>query len=427
MAELGICLYSATRLISRTWRLPMGIWNLRARRLAVAVALCSPLMAAAQYPTAIAMIVPFPPGGVADTVGRPVAEALARELGQTVVVENRAGAGGATGMGAAARAPADGYTLLMSLSSISILPEADKILGRKPQFTLDQFKPIARFTADPTVLVVRADAPWQSFAEFVADAKRKPGAYNYGSSGNYGTMHVPMEMLKASAGFRMVHIPFTGAGPAVVALLGGQVDAIASGPATVAQHVRSGRLRALAHWGERPLLALPDVPSLTSLGHRVKYAQWSGLFVPAGVPDDIVQRLRAAARRAAADPQVQQVIRSAGSANRVPRCAEFQSYWDADAALMVDAVRRIERWSSWRRSRAVAMSGVSAPHRFGRGGPTQPCRPEAERSPPPHHRSGAPGVRAAPSVRPGRRNLSAKPNGAGLRSRRLYRGNGRPR
>ena len=146
----------------------------------------------------ITMIVPFPPGGVADTVGRPGAEALARELGQTVVVENRAGAGGATGMGAAARAAADGYTILMSLSSISILPEADKILGRKPQFTLDQFKPIARFTADPTVLVVRAEAPWKTLAEFVADARAKPGTYNYGSSGNYGTMHVPMEMLNPS-------------------------------------------------------------------------------------------------------------------------------------------------------------------------------------------------------------------------------------
>ena len=120
-------------------------------------------------------------------------------------------------MGAAARAPADGYTLLMSLSSISILPEADKILGRKPQFTLDQFKPIARFTADPTVLVVRADAPWKTLAEFVADLKTQPGKYNYGSSGNYGTMHVPMEMLKSAAGFRMTHIPYTGAGPALVA------------------------------------------------------------------------------------------------------------------------------------------------------------------------------------------------------------------
>ena len=155
-------------------------------------------------------------------------------------------------MGQVARAAPDGYTVLMALSSISVLPEADKLFGRKPAFTLNQFKPIARFTADPTVFVVRADAPWKTLAEFLADAKRKPGAFNYGSSGNYGTMHVPMEMLKADAGFRMVHIPFTGAGPAVVALLGGQVDAIASGPASVAQHVRSGRLRALAHWGEQP-------------------------------------------------------------------------------------------------------------------------------------------------------------------------------
>jgi tripartite-type tricarboxylate transporter receptor subunit TctC len=162
----------------------------------------------------ISMIVPFPPGGVADTVARPVAEALSRELGQQVIVENRAGAGGATGIGAASRAAADGYTILMSLSSISILPEADKVLERKGQFTLDQFKPIARFTADPTVLVVRADAPWNTLAEFVAGLKSQPGRFNYGSSGNYGTMHVPMEMLKASAGISITHIPYTGAGPA---------------------------------------------------------------------------------------------------------------------------------------------------------------------------------------------------------------------
>jgi tripartite-type tricarboxylate transporter receptor subunit TctC len=314
----------------------MGNWNLRARRLAAAAVSCLPLMASAQYPErAITMIVPFPPGGVADTVARPVAEALSRELKQTVVVENKAGAGGALGMGLAARATPDGYTVLLALSSISILPEADKLFARRPAFTLNQFRPIARFTADPTVLIVRADAPWSSLAEFVADARRKPGAYNYGSSGNYGTMHVPMEMLKSAADFRMVHIPYTGAGPAVIALLGGQVDAVASGPASVAQHVRAGRLRALAHWGDKPLLALPEVPSLTSLGMPVKFAQWSGLFVPSGVPEDIVQRLRAAARRVAADPQVQQVIRSAGSPIEYLDAPEFQTYWDADAALIV--------------------------------------------------------------------------------------------
>ncbi len=289
----------------------------------------------------ITMIVPFPPGGVADTVARPVAEALGRELKQTVIVDNRVGAGGALGMGAAARAPADGYTLLMSLSSISILPEADQILGRKPSFTLKQFTPIARFTADPTVLVVRADAPWKTLAEFVADAKKKPGTFNYGSSGNYGTMHVPMEMLKAAAGFRMVHIPYTGAGPAVLALLAGQVDAVASGPASVAQQIKAGKLRALAHWGEKPLLALPEVPSLKQSGYATTFAQWSALMVPAGTPDDIVAKLRAAAKKAATDANVVAVINKAGSPIEYLDAPEFQTYWDADAKLMVDAVRKI--------------------------------------------------------------------------------------
>ena len=301
-------------------------------------------VAAAQsiYPDKpITMIVPFPPGGVADTVARPVAEAMARELKQPIVVENRAGAGGALGIGVASRAPADGYTVLMSLSSISILPEADKLLGRKPAYQLSQFRPIARFTADPTVLVVRADAPWKTLAEFLADAKRNPGKYNYGSSGNYGTMHVPMEMLKAEAGFRMTHIPYTGAGPAVVALLAGQVDAIASGPSTVAQQIQAGKLRALAHWGEQPLAALPDVPSLKQLGHPVRFAQWSALFVPAGTPEDVIRKLRAVAAKVAADPNVRQVIARAGSPIEYLDAPEFQAYWDADAAEMTKAVRAV--------------------------------------------------------------------------------------
>ena len=313
------------------------------RTLAATLALAAPLaFAQGSWPDKpVTMIVPFPPGGVADTVARPVAEALARELGQQVLVENRAGAGGATGIGAASRAAADGYTILMSLSSISILPEADKILGRRAQFTIDQFKPIARFTADPTVLVVRADAPWKTFADFVADLKTKPGRYNYGSSGNYGTMHVPMEMLKASAGISMVHIPYTGAGPAVLALLGGQVDALSTGPASVLGHIKAGKVRALAHWGDKPLVSLPDVPSLTGLGHPVRFAQWSALFAPAATPEPIVQKLRAAARKAAADPQVAQVINRAGSPIEYLDAPEFQAYWDADLKVMVEAVKRI--------------------------------------------------------------------------------------
>jgi tripartite-type tricarboxylate transporter receptor subunit TctC len=310
---------------------------------ALLLAANGPTLAQGNWPAEkpITMIVPFPPGGVADTVARPVAEALGKALNQTVVVENRAGAGGATGIGAASRAAGDGYTVLLSLSSISILPQADVILGRKPQFTLNQFKPIARFTADPTVLVVRAEAPWKTLAEFVADAKKKPGTYNYGSSGNYGTMHVPMEMLKASAGFRMTHIPYTGAGPALLALLGGQVDAVASGPSTVAQQIKAGKLRALAHWGEQPLQALPEVPSLKQAGYPATFAQWSALFVPAGTPDDIVQKLRAAARKVAVDPKVVETINRAGSPLAYQDAPEFQAYWDADARLMTEAVRKI--------------------------------------------------------------------------------------
>jgi tripartite-type tricarboxylate transporter receptor subunit TctC len=303
---------------------------------------CGPAWAQTPYPDhTITMIVPFPPGGVADTVARPVAEALGRELKQTVVVENRAGAGGALGIGTVARAAADGYTVLLSLSSISILPEADLLLQRKPAYQLNQFRPIARFTADPTVLVVRADSPWHTLAEFVADLRRNPGKYNYGSSGNYGTMHVPMEMLKASAGFRMTHIPYTGAGPAIVALLGGQVDALATGPSTIVQQVQSGRLRALAHWGDQPLAALPGVPSLVQSGYPVRFAQWSALFVPSKTPDDVVQRLRAASARVAADPLVRQAVAKAGSPIEYLDAPEFQTYWDADAIQMTQAVRRI--------------------------------------------------------------------------------------
>jgi tripartite-type tricarboxylate transporter receptor subunit TctC len=266
---------------------------------------------------------------------------MSKELKQPVVIDNKSGAGGAVGIGHAARAPGDGYTLLLSLSSISILPEADKILERKPLFQLDQFKPIARITADPTVLVVRADSPWRTLEDFVADVRRKPAAYNYGSSGNYGTMHVPMEMLKSAAGFRMIHIPYAGAGPAVIALLGGHVDAISSGPASVVQHIRAGRLRALAHWGDAPLATLPGVPSLKERGYNVQFAQWSALFAPASTPDPIIEKLRATLRKLTSDPALQQTIMNAGSPIEYMDAPQFAQYWKTDAQVMTEAVRRI--------------------------------------------------------------------------------------
>ena len=298
--------------------------------------------AQAPYPNKpITMIVPFPPGGLADIVGRPVAEAMSRELGQPVVIENKAGAGGGIGMGLAAKAPPDGYTVLLSLSSLTVIPEADVVLGRAQMFAPNALRPIARFTADPTVLAVRAEAPWKTVKDFVEDAKKRPGAINYGSSGNYGTMHVPMEILSQNAGIKMTHVPFTGAGPAVVALLGGQIDAISSGPATVLQHVKAGKLRVLAHWGNGKLEALPDVPALKDSGYNAEYAQWSGLFIPAATPEPVAQRLRAAARAAAQDAKVKQVILNAGSPILYQDMPDFEQYVQADAKRMADVVKKI--------------------------------------------------------------------------------------
>ena len=200
---------------------------------------------------------------------------------------------------------------------------------------------LARYTADPTVLAVRADAPWKTVKEFVEDARKRPGAINYGSSGNYGTMHVPMEILAQTAGIKMTHIPFTGAGPAVVAMLGGQIDAVSTGPATVLQHVKAGKIRVLGHWGNGPLASLPDVSSLKDLGFNAEYAQWSGLFIPSGTPEPIAQRLRAAAKMAAQDAKVRDVIQNTGSPVVYLDSPEFEKYVQADAKRMTDVVKKI--------------------------------------------------------------------------------------
>jgi tripartite-type tricarboxylate transporter receptor subunit TctC len=310
---------------------------------AAALAACAPVAAQAPaWPSRpITLIVPFPPGGLADIVARPVAEALARDLGQPVVIDNKPGAGGGIGMGLAAKSKPDGHTLLMALSSLTVLPEADVILGRAPMFALGDLRPIARYTADPTVLAVRTDSPWKTVKDFVDDARKRPGAINYGSSGNYGTMHVPMEILAQDAGIKLTHVPFTGAGPAVLALLGGQIQAVSTGPATVLQHVKAGKLRVLGHWGTGSLASLPEVPSLKDAGFNAEYAQWSGLFIPAAVPEPIAQRLRSAARNAAQDARVREVINGAGSPILFQDSPEFERYVQADARRMADVVKRI--------------------------------------------------------------------------------------
>ena len=307
-----------------------------------ALSLLSFASIAQDFPThAVTMVVPFPPGGVADITARPVAEAMGRLLKQPVVVENKQGAGGGVGMQFVARARPDGYTVLMALSSISIIPEADRVLGRDPMFTLNQLVPIARFTADPTVLAVRADAPYRTVKDLVDAARKAPGTIPYGSSGNYGTMHVPMEMLANATGTKMLHVPFTGAGPAVVALLGGQVEALSTGPSTVIGQVKAGKLRVLATWGDTRHPAFPDVPTLKELGYDAQFSQWTGLFVPAGTPDAVIAKLREAARTVADDPTFRAAMGKVDTPVQYLDQPQFRAFWDADARKLADVVRKI--------------------------------------------------------------------------------------
>jgi len=310
--------------------------------LAAATLLAAPAWSQDAYPSKpIVLVVPFPPGGVADIVARPAADAMGRFLKQPVIIENKPGAGGGIGMGYVAKAKPDGYTLLLALSSISILPEADKVIGRPPLYQLDQLVPIARLTADPTVLAVRAESPWKTLQEFVADAKRRPGAITYGSSGNYGTMHMPMEMFAGAAGIKLLHVPYTGGGPAVVALLGGNVDAISSGPSTVIQHVKAGKVRVLASWGDKRLVSLPDIPTLSEAGFDAVFFQWSALFAPAGTPEPVRAKLREAARAVAADSRFAAAMAAVETPIQYLDAPELQRFWDADAKKLADLVQRV--------------------------------------------------------------------------------------
>ncbi len=289
----------------------------------------------------ITMIVPFPPGGVADIVGRPLAASMEKTLRQPVVVVNREGAGGAIGMAAAAKAAPDGYTILMGLSSISIFPVSDRINGKAPAYEMKDLAPIALVTADPTVLVVRADGPYKTLKDFVDAAKANPGKINYSSSGVYGTLHVAMEIFANAAGIQLFHIPYKGGGPAVTALLGGQVEALASGPAAAIGQIRGGKMRALASWSTERLALLPEIPTFKELGYDAEFYIWSGVFVAAATPPPIINRLRQAVREAATSPEFKSAMEKLSTPVSYLDAPEFQKYWDRDAARLKVALEKI--------------------------------------------------------------------------------------
>lgn len=316
-------------------------------RVLLLLALAAPSAAAAQeaYPSRpITLVAPFPPGGVADLTARPVAAAMEKVLKNPVGVVNKTGAAGAVGMQYVATSKPDGYTLLLALSSISIIPEADKIFDRPPAFTVDQFAPIALISADPTILVVPADKPWKTAKEFIEDARKRPGQISYSSSGIYGTLHMAMELLSNAAGIKLRHIPTPGAGPALAAILGGHVDALASGPAVVLPHVKSGKLRALAGWGDKRVAALPDVPTFKELGYPdAEFYIWAGVFAPKGTPEPILARLRETLKTAVADPDFKAGMDRLETPIAFKQGDEFQKFFDADARRLAAGVRKVGR------------------------------------------------------------------------------------
>ncbi len=290
----------------------------------------------------ITMVVPFPPGGQADLAARPVSEALRRLLGQSVIVENRAGAGGKTGNAAVARGAPDGHTLLMALASMLVLPEADRLFNRPVAYEVSDLRPVARVLADPLMIAVRADAPWKTLADLAEDAKKNPGTIPFSSSGPYGALHVPIEMYAHAAGVKLLHVPFTGGGPAMNALLQGSVKVTGGAPGVVKPHADAGKIRLLGNTGAQRVKEFPDVPTCQEAGYKdVEFYIWAGLFAPSKTPEDVIQRLRLAMKDAMSDKMVTSIFEKGGSPPAYLDEPEFKAFVAADHARLVKAVKAI--------------------------------------------------------------------------------------
>jgi tripartite-type tricarboxylate transporter receptor subunit TctC len=235
----------------------------------------------------------------------------------------------------------DGYTLLMALVSVSVLPEVDKLFGRPQNYTLDQLTGIARINADPSMLVVRADAPWKTLKDLVEDAKKRPGEIVFTSSGLYGAAHIPMEMFIKAAGIKMRHLPTTGGGPMMNAMLGGHAQLVMTPVSLAAAHVKAGKLRLLAHSGNGPVAAYPEVPTFKSQGYDVEYTAWAGLVAPKGTPPHVVKILRDAVRQAVKEPEVVTSHAKLETPVAYMDADEFNAWWAKDAARLAEVVKQI--------------------------------------------------------------------------------------
>jgi tripartite-type tricarboxylate transporter receptor subunit TctC len=290
----------------------------------------------------VTLVNPFPPGGQADLTGRPLAAAMEKLLKQPVVVVNKPGAAGAVGTHSVAVAKPDGYTFLITVPAISTLPEVDRLFGRQPTYTREQFVPIARVNADPTILVVNAEQPWKSVKDLLEDARRRPGEITFSSSGPYGASHVPMEMLlQAAGGLKMRHLPTTGGGPATTAVLGNHAQLWCSPPGVASPHIKSGKLRPLAVTGAVRHPHFPDVPTLRELGYDVEYYLWIGLFAPRGIAAGPYKALRDAVRQAVEDPGFKAAMDKIQTPVAYQDAEEFRAWWDKDAERLTQVIRKV--------------------------------------------------------------------------------------
>jgi tripartite-type tricarboxylate transporter receptor subunit TctC len=294
------------------------------------------------YPSRpVTLVNPFPPGGAVDVVARPLATVLEPILKQPLVIETKAGAAGQVGGQFAANARPDGYTLLMHIVSISGFAEVDKLFGRPVKFTREDFIPIARFIADPMVLVVNEKQPYKNLKDFVDDARKRPGQLIYSSSGLYGALHLPTALFMKAAGVQMKHLPTAGGGPALTAILGNNSQVLVSSIAAANAQMKAGKLRPLASFGARRAPALPDVPTMKELGYDVEFYLWVGLFAPKNTPAAVISTWREASKKAAASPEFAAAMKNLGQDVAYLDQPEFRAFWDSDAKRVEDAVRQI--------------------------------------------------------------------------------------
>jgi tripartite-type tricarboxylate transporter receptor subunit TctC len=287
---------------------------------------------AAAYPTKpITLVIPFPPGGGTDTVGRPLASVAHNHLGQPMVVINKAGGSGAVGAQYVANAKPDGYTILHGLNVLTELPQVDQLLGRTPAFKKEQFIPIGQVTVTPFAVMVNAESRWKTFGDFVAEARQKPDEFQYASAGVYSTTHFMWEMILKATNLRVRHMPTTGGGPIMMAVLGKHVDiSHCVVPAVCAPQVEARKVRLLAMTSEKRLPAYPDVPTLKELGYDVTHSIWHTLMVPAGTPPEVVGKLRQGLKGMVDDEAFKSLMAKLGERVQYMSGEEFEKWWDQD-------------------------------------------------------------------------------------------------